>query len=307
MKEIRGFAGLDGLGSRDGGEWEKRRSFPEKTLFIGRNRKNVYITFCIRRIAIMKLCKKNLAAQLYTIREYTKTPKDIAESMKKIKAIGYDAVQISGLGPIDNKELLSILDGEGLVCCASHDSAAAIVDKTDEIIERLQALKCPYTAYPYPHVQWTCEEDCLKLAAALNEAGARFKAAGITLCYHNHALEFEKFNGRTVLDILYSASTADNLKGEPDTYWVQQGGANPVSWIRKLSGRMPLLHLKDSGFRGGKQIMMEIGSGNLEWKPILDAADEAGCLWYIVEQDICPASPFDSLKMSYDYLSENFF
>ena len=62
----------------------------------------------------MKLGKKNLAAQLYTIREYTKTPKDIAESMKKIKAIGYDAVQISGLGPIDNKELASILDGEGL-------------------------------------------------------------------------------------------------------------------------------------------------------------------------------------------------
>ena len=220
----------------------------------------------------MKLGKKNLAAQLYTIREYTKTPKDIAESMKKIKAIGYDAVQISGLGPIDNKELASILDGEGLVCCASHDSGALLFDKTDEVIERLHAVKCPYTAYPYPHVKWTCEEDCLKLAAGLNEVGARLKAAGITLCYHNHALEFEKFNGRTVLDILYSASTAENLKGEPDTYWVQQGGANPVTWIKKLSGRLPLLHLKDSGFRDGKQIMTEIGSGNLEWKPILEAA-----------------------------------
>lgn len=184
----------------------------------------------------MKLGKKNLAAQLYTIREYTKTPKDIAESMKKIKAIGYDAVQISGLGPIDNKELASILDGEGLVCCASHDSGALLFDKTDEVIERLHAVKCPYTAYPYPHVKWTCEEDCLKLAAGLNEVGARLKAAGITLCYHNHALEFEKFNGRTVLDILYSASTAENLKGEPDTYWVQQGGANPVTWIKNFPG-----------------------------------------------------------------------
>ena len=103
----------------------------------------------------MKLGKKNLAAQLYTIREYTTSPKDIAESMKKIKAIGYDAVQISGLGPIDNKELASILDGEGLVCCASHDSGALLFDKTDEVIERLHAVKCPYTAYPYPHVKWT--------------------------------------------------------------------------------------------------------------------------------------------------------
>ncbi len=255
----------------------------------------------------MKISQKNLAAQLYTIREYLKTPKDIADSMRKIKAAGYDAVQISGMGPIETEELARILDGEGLVCCASHDSGELLFNSLDEVIDRLHGLNCPFTAYPYPHVKWTCEEDCLRLAAGLNEIGARLKGEGITLCYHNHNLEFEKFNGRTVLDIIYAASTAENVKGEPDTYWVQQGGANPVAWINKLSGRLPLLHLKDSGYRGGKQCEMEIGSGNLDWKSILGAADEAGCLWYIVEQDNSPGSPFDSLRMSRDYLAERFF
>ena len=63
----------------------------------------------------MKISQKNLAAQLFTCHEYTKTPKDIAETLKKVKKIGYDAVQISALGPIDPKELAKMLDGEGLV------------------------------------------------------------------------------------------------------------------------------------------------------------------------------------------------
>ena len=53
--------------------------------------------------------------------------------------------------------------------------------------------------------------------------------------------------------------------------------------------------------------MMEIGYGNLKWKDIIRTADESGCEWYIVEQDICPASPFDSLKKSYDYIVTNLF
>ena len=93
----------------------------------------------------MKISKKNLAAQLYTIRDYTKTPKDIAESMKNIKAIGYDAVQISGLGPIDPKELAAILDGEGLVCCASHDGGEDQFTKTDALIRKAFREEIPNT------------------------------------------------------------------------------------------------------------------------------------------------------------------
>ena len=78
-------------------------------------------------------------------------------------------------------------------------------------------------------------------------------------------------------------------------------------WCRKLTGRLPLLHMKDTAYIGDKPMMTEIGNGNLEWKEIVKAADEAGCKWYIVEQDVCPASPFDSLKQSYEYIKSELF
>ena len=71
--------------------------------------------------------KDRIAAQLYTLREFLKTPADIAESLKKVKKAGLDAVQISGMGPIDLDELNKILDGEGVVCCATHESGADII------------------------------------------------------------------------------------------------------------------------------------------------------------------------------------
>ncbi len=48
--------------------------------------------------------------------------------------------------------------------------------------------------------------------------------------------------------------------------------------------------------------MMEIGNGVLDWPAILSAADDAGCEWFIVEQDVCPGDPFDSIAQSYRYL-----
>lgn len=250
--------------------------------------------------------KEQIAAQLYTLRDHLKTPADIAASMKKVKEIGYDAVQISGMGPIEESEIIKILDGEGLVCCATHETGANIIDDTQKVIDRLNALGCKYTAYPHPHVPMDSEEAVLKLAKGLDVAGEKMKAAGQVLTYHNHAVEFQRFGDRTALDIIYDETDPVNLQGEIDTYWVQHGGGCPVAWIKRLNDRLPLLHLKEFGIIENQINILEVGSGNLDWKGIIEAGDAAGTEWFIVEQDTCRYDEFDSLKMSLDYLTENF-
>ena len=244
--------------------------------------------------------KHQIAAQLYTLREFLKTPEEIARSLKKVKQIGYDAVQISGMGPIAESELVKILAGEGLVCCATHEPGKKIVEEPEAIIERLQQLHCRYTAYPFPHQVPSDYADTVTLARALNVAAHKMASAGIVLTYHNHAIEFQKFEDKTMLDIIYD--NAPELQSELDTFWVQHGGANPVSWIRKMNGRLPLLHLKEFGIVDNQITMFHIGGGNLEWDAIIPAADAAGTEWFIVEQDICLIDPFDSLKLSREFL-----
>jgi sugar phosphate isomerase/epimerase len=123
------------------------------------------------------------------------------------------------------------------------------------------------------------------------------------LTYHNHHLEFRKLDGKLILDRIYSETNPNNLQGEIDTYWVQFGGGDPAGWCRCLKNRLPLLHLKDFRINDDNvPEFAEIGQGNLNIPDIIKASEESGCEWFIVEQDKWPGDPFESIKISFDYL-----
>lgn len=239
-----------------------------------------------------------LAAQLYTLRDYLKTPQDIAASFKKVREIGYKAVQLSGLGPIDPAELKRIADGEGLTICATHVGFERVRDETEKVIEEHKLWECEVVAIPVAPTEYRSGEGYKRFAEEATALGQKFAEAGIRLAYHNHAFEFERYGDRTGLQILYEESDPKYLEAELDTYWVQAGGADPAWLIRMLKDRQTVIHLKDMAVVDNKQVFAEVGEGNLNWPAILEACKEANIRWYIVEQDVCPGDPFESLAVS---------
>ena len=248
-----------------------------------------------------------VALQLYTLRDYLKTPADITASLKKVAAIGYRSVQASGLGPIGETELSTILQGEGLTLCATHEDSNTIRKDPQWVVEHLRKLDCKYTAYPYPAgIDFTDQAQLDALVKDLDRAGQVLHDAGQVLTYHNHAIELLRLGDTTVLQYIYDQSDAKYLQGEIDTYWIQYGGGDPVAWCESLAGRLPLLHMKDYQFTAAdKPTYCEVGSGNLNWKKIIAAAEASGCEWFIVEQDTCPGDPFDSVRKSFEYIKAN--
>ena len=252
----------------------------------------------------MKKCQ--LAAQLYTLRDFIKTPEDIAKTLPKVKAIGYDAIQVSGMGPIPEDELVKIATDNGLTICATHEPGKKIFEETEAVIERLHKLNCRYTAYPFPHIIPGSKSEVLDMAGRLNDAALKMQKAGITLCYHNHAIEFERFEGELMLDLIYKHAPA--LQAEIDTFWIQVGGNDPVEWIKRFPGRQPLLHLKEYGIRKNERKMLAIGNGNLNWPEIIAAGQACNVEYFIVEQDDCNGvDPFEELHRGYNFIAENFF
>jgi sugar phosphate isomerase/epimerase len=239
-----------------------------------------------------------LAAQLYTLRDFLKTPDDIARTLPKVAALGYRAVQLSALGPIDTRELKQILDGAGLTVCATHVGFERLRDDLDAVAEEHRILDCKYAAIGGLPQAYRTAEGYHRFAREASEVARRMKERGLTFGYHNHSFELEKFDGRAGLEILYSESDPEAFTAEIDTYWIQHGGGDPAAWIRRVAGRSPLVHLKDMAMRGSEQLMAEVGEGNLNWPAILDACREAGVEWYIVEQDTCQRDPFESLGIS---------
>jgi sugar phosphate isomerase/epimerase len=242
----------------------------------------------------------SVALQMYTLRALTKTPSDLASSLKRAKKMGYNAVQLSKHGPVDPNELAKMLEGEGLTCCATHVSMDRLKQDLQAVIDDHKLWDCQYTAigsfgWGEPSLQtWN---DFIR---DFSELGARMAKQGLSLGYHNHAHELVKMDGKVILDRL-----ADGLDKsvwmEIDTYWVQFGGGDPVKWIKRFAGRIPCVHVKDMGMTVGEkaQNMIEVGEGNLNWPDIIDAARQSGVKWRIVEQDNCNGKdPFDCSERS---------
>jgi sugar phosphate isomerase/epimerase len=239
-----------------------------------------------------------IAAQLYTLREFTKTPADIAQTLKKVKEMGYHAVQTSALGPIDPKELKKIVDDLALTICATHVAYERLRDDTAAIAAEHILWGCKFPAIGGLPGSYRNAEGFHKFAKEASEVARKLKSYGLTFGYHNHSFELEKFGDKTGLRILYDESDPEAFTSEIDTYWIQHGGGDPAAWIRSLKGRAHIVHFKDMTMKGSTQIMAEVGEGNLNWPAILDACKEAGVRWYIVEQDTCQRSPFESLAIS---------
>jgi sugar phosphate isomerase/epimerase len=247
----------------------------------------------------------SIAAQLYTLRDFTKTPEDIATTLARVKSIGYDAVQLSALGPIGPPELKKILDNEGLKVCATHISFERMRDDPQAVIDEHKLLECEYAAIGAMPPEYRNTDGYHEFAKEASVVGKRLADGGVTFAYHNHSFEFSKSDGRSGLEVIYDESDPRYVQAEIDTYWIQHGGGDPADWVYKLAGRIPLLHLKDMVIGDNwEQLMAEVGEGNLNWPAILRAARDAGVVWYIVEQDVCQRDPFESLAISLRNLTE---
>ncbi len=250
-----------------------------------------------------------IAAQLYTIRDFTKTLEGFAASMAKIRQIGYQAVQVSAVGDIADADVKRICDENGLTICNTHVSFDLLRSDPAAVIEQHKLWGARHVAIGSMPADYRQSEAGFKRFAEIaNGIGERLYGAGLSFSYHNHSFEFLRFGARSGLELIFDETDARYVQAELDTYWVQHGGADPVLWIEKMQDRMPVVHLKDMVMlptdAGGRpvQAMAEVGEGNMNFVGILDACRRIGVEWYAVEQDICQRDPFESLAISYQNL-----
>jgi sugar phosphate isomerase/epimerase len=255
---------------------------------------------------------KELGAQLYTVRSVL--PDKPKETLQAIAEIGYKEVEILqaqldtlppllaelGLKPVSmHLDSKLILGGDG--------PAASLA----ETLEKANSAGIGFVVMPYVPNESRGGLDVYRaLAEKLNKAGQAAKDAGLRLCYHNHAFEYEPMDGSTPLETLMTNCEPGLVALEVDVFWVSVAGHDPVEMLRTYSGRAPLVHLKDKSpttpqqFKEGlpPEHYKEVGNGTLDFVAILRAAAETGVEHYFVEQDQTPGDPVASLRQSYEYL-----
>ena len=262
-----------------------------------------------------------IAVQVYSVRDAANA--DLYSTLKQIKEMGYDGIEFAGLYGNKPADIKAWCQELGLVPISAHVSLAEMLNNPIGVLSAYAEVGCKFVAVPYlipehrpdsPNFPYVVE-----FIASLCKAAKSF---GMQMLYHNHDFEFMKVDGKYALDVLYDTIPADLLQTELDTCWVNVGGENPAEYIKKYSGRSPVVHLKD--FTGEKSDDMyeligiekkaptrpsgfefrPVGMGLQDFPAILSAAKEAKAEWVVVEQDQATMglTPLESIKKSIDYL-----
>ncbi len=244
--------------------------------------------------------KVPVALQMYTLRELART--DFPGTLRAVAQIGYAGVELAGYGGLSGPQLRRLLDEVGLAVAGDHVSLDRLETALPEVIELERALGNRFVVVPsIPEARRRDAAGYLSVAESLNHIGSQLQGEGLQLCYHNHAFEFERFDGRTGLELLLESTDPALVKWEPDVYWIVRGGEDPAALIRRYRGRCPLIHLKDMT-NDEARTFAEVGEGSIDFRPIFLAAEEGGVAWYIVEQDRCARPPLESVRLSFEHL-----
>src|SRR5215211_4388759 len=144
-------------------------------------------------------------------------------TLKRLNELGFNAVEISQI-PMSEANV--------------GEMERARVEFGMEIAALSAALETPVSAPGDSLIN-----DFDKIVAHCTRLACRLAEQGIALCYHNHHIEFAKYDGKYILDII--RESAPLLRFELDVHWIHRGGKDPVSVLKDYAGLVDLVHLKD--------------------------------------------------------------
>lgn len=247
-----------------------------------------------------------LGAQLFTLRDHLKTNEDFELSMKKLSDIGYKYFHASGVGgDVSEETICRAVKENGQHIVLTHTATKSVCEDPDKQIERHIKLGCeaigvPGTGYPqsYDGYMQFCED--------ISKPVEKAKQANLKFCLHNHFCEFEKYNGKYAIEHVLENTDPETVMLTFDVYWAYHAGVDAAEFIHKYGSRIFCTHMKDTAVIDGKNRMIELLDGNLNYDKVMKEIYDAGIKWHFVEQDNVFMDAFESVKISRDNMKKRF-
>jgi sugar phosphate isomerase/epimerase len=242
----------------------------------------------------MQNIKKGI--QLYSVREALK--ENFEKTLSSLADMNIQGIEFAFFyGGMEPLELAKLLKNLNLETCGIYEAVKNLCDVNHKVYDYAEALNCKYLTMGFSPQE--LKDDftaCLENAKIICAIG---KTKNLTVCYHAHSHEFEKINGEYYLDIILKE--VPDIAFEADTAWIKAGGENIVSYMQKHADRIPMIHVKDLDIDGN---ITELGKGVVDFKSVIEFAENAHVEWLSYEQDTTMLPALESAEISIRYLNK---
>ena len=253
-----------------------------------------------------------------------------AETLKRIKAAGYDGIELNRFmihpspivvrvltklagmpsgksGALDWKALIR---DSGLEVTALHTDMGSLEKEPEAVIADTADFGTDRVVITGMYrFDYRDRKTVADLAERLNKAGKILYEKNISLYYHNHNVEMQRVSeNERSMDVIIACTDPELVRFELDTYWLTESGADPLEWMEKLGSRMRMWHVNDRGTRLSKAPMtpmlssdsMELGYGNMPLEKLAKQASANGTDTIVLEthRNWAKKSPLRSIELS---------
>ncbi|MBQ7055133.1 MAG: TIM barrel protein, partial [Oscillospiraceae bacterium] len=187
-----------------------------------------------------------IGAQLYTVHNHTKTLEDFSATLKKVADIGYRSVQVSGTCAYEPEWLRDELAKNNLVCAMTHIAPKRIIEETEDVVRQHAVFGCKHIGIGGMPVDMRGTlEGYNEFKKVYLPAAEKMRDLGAKLLYHNHWFEFDKLEGKDVIERILEDFPEDSIDFTLDLGWAAFADKDVLALIDMLKGRLSRIHLKD--------------------------------------------------------------
>ena len=249
-----------------------------------------------------------MGIQLYTLRDHIQTAEDFDNTLSRLAAMGVKDVQISGIGDIPAEQQKEILDKHGISCCVTHKPWERMQNDYEKLIAEHKTINCDALGLgSCPGESRGNSVRVREFISAATAIGEKLKNDGMTFNYHNHSFEFVKLDDMncSIMDLLISETNPETFRFIPDVAWIHYADRDPVEVLKKMEGRIKVIHFKDYIIdENNYRHFVSLGKGRVDLKDCYDYACEAGIPYIMYEQDTdwVDGDPFKACEESWNYM-----
>ena len=252
--------------------------------------------------------KPKIGIQLYTLRDYIQTAEDFDSTLARLEKMGVDDVQISAIGDIPAPVQAEILKKHGMNVCVTHKGFDRMLTDLDAMIEEHKTIGCD--AMGIGSAPSDCRDTLANVLGFIENAGkvgARLSECGMTFNYHNHDFEFKTLEGAdcSMMELLLTKTDPGTFRFIPDIAWIHYAGADPLEILRRMKGRVKVVHFKDYIIdEKGERHFVSLGKGVVNLKEVYELCCEFEIPHIVYEQDNdwTDGDPFKATEESWEYL-----
>ncbi|MFC3120694.1 sugar phosphate isomerase/epimerase family protein [Agaribacter flavus] len=247
-----------------------------------------------------------MGLQLYSVRNQME--KDVPGTLSTVRDWGISYLEAGGnLHGYALPEFKALLDLNGFEVVSVDSSFEEIRDNPMQAVYKAHFYGAKLaTIYWAPHGEKFTLDDAKKTVQVLNNGGAILATHGITLQYHPHGYEFDKWEDGTLLDYIIQNTT--NATFEMDVFWIKQGAQDPLALLEKYPTKFTSMHLKDrakgspytSDGSADRDTMVVLGQGDVGIEEVVKLGKEYGVKYFFIEDE--SDRVMEQVPKSIDYL-----